>query len=324
MNEINNKTFIKLLKKKYTFEKNPSVAVAVSGGPDSMSLLFLIHELIIYKKGNLIALVVDHNIRNNSKEEAKYISSHLKKHKIKSRILSVDKNYVNKKSMNEARNNRYNLLTNYCIQNNILHLFVAHHKDDNLETFLNRKIAGSDFLGLNSMSESSLYNKVCIYRPFLNFSKKALLDYNKENKIEYINDPSNLNLDYTRPSIRNFLKKSNQKTIKEINKDFQNILFYKPFFIQMIFEILLKNIEYVDSKKIIMNLNNINKINEIACQNIIRRIYQFFFYQSNAPRSKKIRILITETKKVNFNSFNLKGLIVKKNDDFLTFSRKSV
>ena len=50
MNEINNKTFIKLLKKKYTFEKNPSVAVAVSGGPDSMSLLFLIHELIIYKK----------------------------------------------------------------------------------------------------------------------------------------------------------------------------------------------------------------------------------------------------------------------------------
>ena len=38
--------------------------------------------------------------------------------------------------MNEARVNRYHLLTNFCIQNNILYLFVAHHADDNLETFL--------------------------------------------------------------------------------------------------------------------------------------------------------------------------------------------
>ena len=132
-----------------------------------------------------------------------------------------------------------------------MHLFIAHHKDDNLETFLNRKIAGSDFYGLKSMSEFSLYNNVCIIRPLLNFSKVELFNYNKKNKIEYINDPSNFNLDYTRPTIRNFLKKSDQKTIKEINKDFERILFYSPFFIQMIFEILLKNIVKIDSKNII-------------------------------------------------------------------------
>ena len=144
-----------------------------------------------------------------------------------------------------------------------MHLFIAHHKDDNLETFLNRKIAGSDFYGLKSMSEFSLYNKVCIIRPLLNFSKETLLDYNKKNKIEYINDPSNFNLDYTRPTIRNFLKKSDQKTIKEINKDFENILFYSPYFIQMIFEILLKNIVKIDSKKIIVGLDNMKNLNEI-------------------------------------------------------------
>ena len=86
--------------------------------------------------------------------------------------------------MNEARNNRYNLLTDYCIKNNILHLFIAHHKDDNLETFLSRKIAGSDFYGLKSMSKLSLYNRVNIIRPLLNFSKEMLLDYNKKNKID--------------------------------------------------------------------------------------------------------------------------------------------
>ncbi len=322
--KLTNKEFIKNIEKKYTFEKNPTVAVAVSGGPDSMSLLFLANTFIKYKKGKLMALIVDHRIRKNSKEEAKFISTYLNKNNINSQILTANKNKVIKKSMKEARDNRYNLLTDYCIKNNILHLFIAHHKDDNLETFLSRKTAGSDFYGLKSISELSLYNRVNIIRPLLNFSKELLLDYNKENKIEYIKDPSNFNLDYTRPTIRNFLKKSDQKTIKEINKDFENILFYSPYFIQMIFEILLKNIVHVDSKQIVISSHNIKNLNEITSENIIRRIYQFLFYQSNAPRSKKTRILISEMKKLNFNIFNLKGMIVKKNDDFLIFSRKSV
>ncbi len=322
--KLTNKEFIKKIEKKYIFEKKPSVAVAVSGGPDSMSLLFLLNGFIKYKKGKLIALIVSHRIRKNSKEEANYISAYLEKNNINSQILTVNKDKVSKKSMKEARNNRYNLLTDFCIKNNILHLFIAHHKDDNLETFLNRKIAGSDFYGLKSMSELSLYKKVVIIRPLLNFSKEILLDYNKKNKIQYINDPSNFNLDYTRPTIRNFLKRSNQKIIKELNKDFQNILFYSPYFIQMIHEILLKNIVQVDSKIIVIDLDNIKNLNEFTFENIIRRIYQFLFFESNAPRSKKTRILISEIKKLNFNNFNIKGMIVKKNDDFLTFSRKSV
>jgi len=92
----------------------------------------------------------------------------------------------------------------------------------------------------------------------------------------------------------------------------------------MIFEILLKNIVHADRKKIIVSLNNIKNLNETTSENIIRRIYQFLFYESSVPRSKKTRILISEMKKLNFNNFNIKGMIVKKNDDFLTFSRKSV
>ena len=92
----------------------------------------------------------------------------------------------------------------------------------------------------------------------------------------------------------------------------------------MIFEILLKNIVKIDSKKIIVGLDNMKNLNEINSENIIRRIYQFLFYESKAPRSKKTRILISEMKKLNFNTFNIKGMIVKKNDNFLTFFRKSV
>ena len=84
---LTNKEFIKNIEKKYTFEKKPSVAVAVSGGPDSMSLLFLVNAFIKYKKGNLMALIVDHRIRKNSNQEAKYISTYLSKNNITSQIL---------------------------------------------------------------------------------------------------------------------------------------------------------------------------------------------------------------------------------------------
>ena len=92
------KEFIKNIEKKYTFEKNPYVAVAVSGGPDSMSLLFLINAFIEYKKGKLMALIVDHRIRKNSKEEAKYITTYLDNNNINSQILTVNKNNVSKKN----------------------------------------------------------------------------------------------------------------------------------------------------------------------------------------------------------------------------------
>ena len=98
--KLTNKEFIKIIEKKYTFEKNPLVAVAVSGGPDSMSLLFLVNAFIKYKKGNLIALIVNHRIRKNSEEEAKYVSTYLDKNNINSQILTVDKDNVTKKSMN--------------------------------------------------------------------------------------------------------------------------------------------------------------------------------------------------------------------------------
>ena len=73
--------------------------------------------------------------------------------------------------------------------------------------------------------------------------------------------------------------------------------------------------------EIVVGFDNIKYLNQITSENIIRRIYQFLFYESNAPRSKKTRILISEMKKLNFNNFNIKGMIVKKNEDFLTFSR---
>ena len=64
------------------------------------------------------------------------------------------------KKMKEARDNRFYKMSNYCLKNNILHLFLAHHQDDNIETFLLRKIAGSNLEGLSSIKLKSSYKNI--------------------------------------------------------------------------------------------------------------------------------------------------------------------
>ena len=151
---------------------HPRVAVAVSGGPDSMAIVFLLKQWIKRNKGSLIALIVDHQIRKDSNLEAKHIKKYLSQHRIKSRLFKIDKKNIIKKNMREARENRFNQLIKFCKKNNIFHLFVAHHYDDNLETFLLRKIAGSNFEGLCGIQKKINIDNVQVLRPLLEFNKK--------------------------------------------------------------------------------------------------------------------------------------------------------
>ena len=67
---LNYKYISEIIHKNYHFEKKPTIAVAVSGGPDSMCLLFLLNEWIKTNCGKIIALIVNHNLRANSTSEA--------------------------------------------------------------------------------------------------------------------------------------------------------------------------------------------------------------------------------------------------------------
>ena len=232
-------SFNKYLNKNYFFEKKPSIAVAVSGGPDSMCLIHLLKNWINLNRGNLVALIIDHQLRKESKEESHLIKKYLLKNKISTKIIKINKKLVIKKSMKEARENRYEKLIKYCNRKNIFHLFLAHHYNDNIETFLIRKLSGSNFEGLRGMRYKSIKNCIQILRPLLFHTKKEILEFNLNNKIFYINDPSNLKTKYTRVAIRNFLNK-NKIFHKKIKKDFEKIEKYYPTYLQMVYEIFNK------------------------------------------------------------------------------------
>ena len=319
LNQIN---FTKALSVNHKFEKNPSVAVGVSGGPDSMALLYLLNNWIKKNNGNLVALIVDHKLRKESSLEAKIIYNLLNQKNISSKILTVKKSNVTKKNMSQARTNRYKILTNYCIKNDILHLFIGHHKDDYIETFINRKISGSDFEGLQSINKNTVINKVHILRPLLVFSKKQIYKFNKNNKVRFIQDPSNSNVKYTRPVIRNYLEKIKISDKKEILNEIKLVKKYLPSYKKMVAEILLKNVILIEKNKLHFDLKNFKKLHKLIAEKVIKKIYYFFFGTNLGLRSNNIQKLVSLVKEDALTLYNIKGMIIKKEANSLMFLQK--
>lgn len=319
--KLNQKNFINNLNKLITFENKPIVPVAVSGGPDSMALLFLMKEWIQKVDGKLIALIVNHNIRKESLTEANTIGNFLTKNKIKCKILTVKKKKVLKKNMSESRSNRYDLLQNYCQRNNLIYLFLAHHQDDNLETYVNRRVAGSDFEGLGSMDFIRKKNNIILVRPLLNFSKNDILNYNTTRNIPFIQDPTNLNLNYTRSIIRHSIKNLNKKTFDEIKSNFKNIKSNMALYKIMISEMLIENTISINKNYIEINLVKFKKFDDLILEKLIKKIYIFFYNELKFLRSSKTQNLVNQIKSKRFKVFNLKGMLIKKVDNSLFFSK---
>ena len=313
--EIN---FNKYLDQRFLFENKPKIAVAVSGGPDSTALVFLLKQWIKKKKGKLIVLIVDHQIRNNSFDEASSVKKYLDIKNIKSFILKISKKNVLKGKMSQARKNRFSKMIDYCKKNQIFHLFLGHHYDDNIETFLLRKIAGSNIEGLNSMQEKTVYHSIQILRPLLNFSKKQILNYIRMKNLKYVQDPSNKNEKYSRVVVRNFLKVNSQYQ-KDIIRDFKliknNYIKYKKMIFQIFnlinFEIRKKMIVFETVKFLNLDIELQTKFIEI--------IYKFFNPKKPFLRYKKIVSVLNKLCNTANLSLNIASMRIKKNNNFIYF-----
>ncbi len=317
---LNETNFFSYLNRLKCFEKKPYVAVGVSGGPDSIALVYLAHRWIKKKQGKLIALIFDHQLRSNSKQESHQVKKNLEELGINSIILKSKINNPIKKNMAQARKNRFVGLINFCKKNNILNLFLGHHFDDNLETFLIRKINGSNFEGLGSMKEISNSYKVQILRPLLNVNKTSIIKFNNKNQLVYLNDPSNQDMNYTRVKVRNFLLNNNYK--KMVIKDFINIKKNMHIYKDMIWIYFIDTLIDANSKNIKLNTNLLIKFDILIIEKIILLCLKFFSDQNFKVRSSKINLFINEMKKPDFKIFNLSGILIKKKAKYLIFSKK--
>jgi tRNA(Ile)-lysidine synthase len=148
---------------------------------------------------------VDHGLRKESAKEAKQVGVWLKKQGIAHIVLSWKGRKPKRNIQEAARKARYLLMTQYCKQHGITHLLVAHHLEDQAETFLLRLARGSGVDGLSAMSALTTMYDVTLARPLLGLSKAQLLDYLGKRKQAYVNDPSNENPAFERVKIRKLL-----------------------------------------------------------------------------------------------------------------------
>jgi len=316
--KITQSLFNQILKKKYLFEKKPKIAVAVSGGPDSMALVFLLHHWLKNSGGSLVALIVDHQIRKESHQEAIKTKNYLLKNNIVTKIFRINKNKVLKKTMNEARQNRFLTMLKYCVNKKFFYLFFGHHYNDNIETFLLRKIAGSNFEGLRAMQDKTIRNNIQILRPLLTFDKSAIINYNKSKKIQYIEDPSNNNINYSRVIIRKFLSVGTDQ-IKNIERDFFLIQKYYPFYKKMIFQILNKINKQISKNNIIINFNDFIYLDEELQIKIIEIIYKFLMPKRNLLRYAKVLKILNKFSNKSLIKANLAGMQIDKSSFYISF-----
>lgn len=205
------------------------VAVALSGGVDSMALLHLLNR---FNTSNIEihAITIDHRLRTESAQEAQRVKSFIKHTPVKHTILPVLRDINLNQMERHARDLRYDLLNEYCKSNGIKHLFLAHHNDDQLETMGMRLLKHSSFFGLRGMKSLSSHsdNEVINVRPLLRIPKSEVYQYARDNGIQWVEDPSNYNPNLTlRNNLRSHISqdvelKSNLRVLNQNINEFVN------------------------------------------------------------------------------------------------------
>lgn len=192
--------------------KAQKIAVAVSGGADSLALVLMAKKELSVFGYEIVALTVNHNLRPNSAQEAAYVADVMKAHDIEHHILEWLGEKPKTGVEEAARKARYQLLTEWCQKNNVKVLLTAHHQHDQAETFLMRLKRGSGLDGLCCMREVSYNNGIMIVRPFLNTDPHIMAQFLCDCRIKHIEDESNNDVRYYRNRLRQFLPRFIQET----------------------------------------------------------------------------------------------------------------
>lgn len=177
------------------------LAVAVSGGSDSMALALLAKEWADQNGISLTALTVDHGLRPSSTEEALQVKDWLEARGIETCLLHWTGPYPKTGVQEAARNARYQLMEETCLLAGIDALLLGHQLEDQLETLLMRLSKGSGLEGLTAMQRVGERGRLRLMRPLLSVRREILRNYLQAEKQGWIDDPSNENPIYTRTRV---------------------------------------------------------------------------------------------------------------------------
>lgn len=249
---------------------NDTIVIGLSGGPDSMCLLNILCN--INKRIRIICAHINHNIREDSKDEMQFIIDYCR-----NKNLELETTIFDKKSLHndfnelELREKRYNYFENIVKKHSANYLFTAHHGDDLIETILMRLTRGSNLKGYSGFQLETQKDNYKIIKPLIFTNKEEIDKYNKQNDIPFVIDYTNNEDNYTRNRYRHkvlpFLKSENSNIHLKYLKFSRELLNYYNF----VDKIVSSEIEKRYNKKV-LDITEFTKLDKLIQTKIIEYI----------------------------------------------------
>ena len=182
----------------------PGLVLAVSGGPDSIAMMWLAARWrrAMARGPRLVAVTIDHGLRAEAAREAREVKHLAKTLDLPHRTLRWRGAKPKTGVPAAARDARYRLLAKAARAAGATHVLTAHTQDDQAETLLMRMSRGSGIAGLAAMARQSRRDGVVLARPLLQIPKARLVATLKKAGIGFADDPTNRDARFTRPRLR--------------------------------------------------------------------------------------------------------------------------
>ena len=226
------KEVLNFLTKELKLVKGDTIVIANSGGPDSMFLLNALLSLRDKYELKLICAHVNHNVREESKDEKIFLENYCKDKNVLFESMVIE-HYGDDNFHNAARKIRYNFFDEVVRKYDAKYLMTAHHGDDLIETILMRIVRGSTLKGYSGFDKVIDNGTYKIVRPLVFLTKEEIKNYDEDNNIPYVTDKSNFKGKYTRNRYRMkvlpFLKEEDPLVHEKFLKFSETLLEYDNF-----------------------------------------------------------------------------------------------
>lgn len=188
------------------WNKEDKIAIALSGGVDSIVLFHLLVTEYKDSYKELVVFHINHGLREESYEEAEFVEKFVKDFDVKFYKEELNMSDLERDSHTSeemlARELRYQAFNRMAKLEGVTKLLTAHHKNDQVENILMRLLTGRSIDHSLAICEEIEMTSLTIYRPLLNCLKAELEEYAKEKNLHYYVDATNFDTDYTRNNIR--------------------------------------------------------------------------------------------------------------------------